>query len=193
MKHVLILVAMVAASFLAGAALSSPISDPAEIKGLRRPELGSVIGRALPLDQLELVDVGTGSTVRLSELGQRTTVALLVMGAEDTYSCLNYPLEARILRRTHPDWQVTVVGLASNRDDRERLREFFKNRKVTSMSFLAEDLPMLSEWTDGVLRTPFALVTDADGRIILVDPRNGPESAEFPLAQWVAATGSLGD
>jgi hypothetical protein len=153
------------------AALSSsvaPVDAPAR-------GVSSLLGDPLPDARVIRLD-GSRFDLHAALSGGPTIVAII--GTKDCTSCMNYPLEFRILHGKFPALRTLIVGTGAEPDS---FRSYFHEAHVEGIGIIDSQGDLVRGL--GITTTPVTIVADSGGRVLYVDTRPAWEAAQFPIGR----------
>lgn len=182
--------AVVIAGVILGAGFTHVFMPEQEYADSPQPSVHSLIGRQFDLKRIGWTPV-SGDFASEADPAAGQVAVFLVMSTGACESCLNFPLEARVLTRAHPDWIVELVGVVTDNASREELKKYFRKNRVANRSYLVDVRSALGGYLELARDNSLALVVDRNGQIVLADDRSGAVGSRLPVSQWIEALSTL--
>lgn len=134
-----------------------------------------------PIPTVALLSMN-GDAVELEAVRAGTATLFLVVDREDCLGCGNYPLEMRVLGSALPHLNTVLVLVGP---DTAYFSDYAVRNRIAARTLLDPERKLLRALR--LNTTPALILTDASGRILLTDHRDGPTASAFPISRLLPA------
>ena len=161
----------------------APGSDRSTLPMDASAHAARLLGQRLPA--LTLTDAHGNNRDVLADANGEFAL-LMLLREQDCVTCVDFPLEARVVRNGYRSIHPVLVGIS---EEPAFFATYFRNMRMTE--FARIDTAGRMSQALGTDHTPLALLVSPERRIILVDIRSGAESSTEPISRILSSLFAL--